>query len=125
MAGAVAAAAAALARGAVAMSSSQSVLGDPYTRVKQLGQGSFGWVMLVRDERDGQLYVMKEVRSEKRRKINRARRVRQCCAVATATATATHADWLTGLLACLRLLSCFSFVRLICISSAQRARKRR
>jgi NIMA (never in mitosis gene a)-related kinase len=37
------------------------VRGDPYIRLKQLGQGSFGRVLLVRDSRDGQLYVLKEV----------------------------------------------------------------
>lgn len=35
--------------------------GDPYVRLRQLGQGSFGRVLLVRDERDQQLYVLKEV----------------------------------------------------------------
>lgn len=34
---------------------------DPYHRLKQLGQGSFGRVLLVRDTRDQELYVMKEV----------------------------------------------------------------
>ena len=32
-----------------------------YTKVKKLGQGSFGSVYLVRDNRDGQQYVMKEI----------------------------------------------------------------
>ena len=41
--------------------SSSSSASDPYIRVRQLGQGSFGRVLLVRDRRDGQLAVMKEV----------------------------------------------------------------
>lgn len=40
---------------------------DPYIRLKQLGQGSFGRVLLVRDSRDGQLYVLKEVRHQRER----------------------------------------------------------
>src|SRR4051794_313164 len=38
-----------------------TLLADPYIRIKQLGQGSFGRVLLVRDARDSKLYVLKEV----------------------------------------------------------------
>lgn len=34
---------------------------DPYIRVRQLGQGSFGRVLLVRDSRSNEPYVMKEI----------------------------------------------------------------
>jgi serine/threonine protein kinase len=34
---------------------------DPYIRIRQLGAGSFGRVLLVRDSRDNELYVLKEV----------------------------------------------------------------
>jgi flagellar biosynthesis GTPase FlhF len=34
---------------------------ENYTRMKKLGEGGFGLVFLVKDRRDGQLYVMKEV----------------------------------------------------------------
>lgn len=42
-------------------SSSSSSSSDPYIRVRQLGQGSFGRVLLVRDSRSNELFVMKEV----------------------------------------------------------------
>lgn len=34
---------------------------EHYQRVKRLGKGSFGEVYLVRDSRDGSLWVLKEV----------------------------------------------------------------